>query len=151
MGACNCAPHPLGPEPNRAPDLKWSAPALLEYMDRALAEADHLFEAHPGLSGRKEVLFSLRLLITELYSNAVRHAYGGQPIGPLSLKIWLDERSAVIQVEDQGVGFRWPTALRSCECLEEGGYGLALVSQYANRLEFQSSPKGTVVRCYKSW
>src|SRR5919107_1476567 len=69
------------------------------------------------------------LLVSELVSNAVRHA-GAGPDRPLQVQLLKGPRWLVVTVADEGPGFAWhPNAERRNE---SGGWGLFLVDQIAD-------------------
>lgn len=72
-------------------------------------------------------LESLRLLVTELISNAVRHA--GAPT--VELLVVVTEPSVRVEVVDRGPGFK--PAERYTGQTREGGWGLFLVGRLADR------------------
>jgi anti-sigma regulatory factor (Ser/Thr protein kinase) len=75
-----------------------------------------------------EVLDDLRLLVTELVTNSVRHAGNGWLVG---LDVFLTEHRVRIEVSDWGGGFT--PRPRSPGQSAEGGWGLHLVDRIADR------------------
>lgn len=77
-----------------------------------------------------ELLQKLRLLVSELVTNAVRHSgiVPGQPVG---LEVTLADGVVRVTVSDQGKGFL--PRPRSAEMDVPGGWGLVLVDQVADR------------------
>jgi anti-sigma regulatory factor (Ser/Thr protein kinase) len=73
------------------------------------------------------LLESLRLLITELISNAVRHA--GAP--GIDLLVVVGQPAVRVEVADRGPGFDSPRG--NGERGTEGGWGLLLVERLADR------------------
>jgi anti-sigma regulatory factor (Ser/Thr protein kinase) len=81
-----------------------------------------------------------RLLVSELVSNSVRHAdLAGDDSILLSLEI--AERRVRVEVTDPGPGFE---ALPSPESHLDGGYGLVLVDQMADRWGVRSQGVASV-------
>jgi anti-sigma regulatory factor (Ser/Thr protein kinase) len=73
---------------------------------------------------------ALRLLVSELVTNCVRHAHAGEA-APVELAVRLGAGTIRVEVHDGGAGFhagRTPR-LRGAE----GGYGLYLVERMASR------------------
>lgn len=66
------------------------------------------------------------LLLTELVTNAFVHGSGS-----IEISAETDENCLLIEVIDQGQGFRDPAAGRDADCI--GGWGLDLVDKVANR------------------
>jgi anti-sigma regulatory factor (Ser/Thr protein kinase) len=84
-----------------------------------------------GLNGSLEDLRQpVRLLVTELVTNAVKHGGAGPD---RTVQVRLESRSERVRVEvsDEGPGFE-PRAGRRIDPLEDG-FGLALVDQLADR------------------
>lgn len=75
----------------------------------------------------QETLATLRLLVTEVVSNALRHGPAGRPVD-LAL---VTDGEVFIEVIDQGHGFRPPQGALDPEV--PGGFGLQLVSTLARR------------------
>lgn len=78
-------------------------------------------ELSPAASG------ALRLLVSELVTNAVRHA---STTGEVRLKAWSTPQGLRVEVRDPGEGFApgTPTPRGA-----DGGYGLVLVERMAQR------------------
>ena len=82
------------------------------------------------------------LLVTELVTNAVRHA-GAGPERPLRLQLLRGPRWVVVAVGDRGSGFTWhPSPPRGNE---SGGWGLFLVDQIADSWGVECTTSGTRV------
>jgi anti-sigma regulatory factor (Ser/Thr protein kinase) len=82
-----------------------------------------------------------RLMLSELASNAVRHA-----CGPYEVDFELDARRARVTVSDRGQGFA-PPRLQPDDLgtLSEGGRGLAIVDRLSTRWGIDRGPAGTRV------
>jgi anti-sigma regulatory factor (Ser/Thr protein kinase) len=101
----------LHPTPGAVPDAR-----------RALDALDEQVSA--------QTLDDLRLLVSELVTNSVRHAglIGSQTI---ELKVKLSPETVRVEVNDQGGGFQ-PTP-RTAQSDDQSGWGLYLVSRLADR------------------
>jgi anti-sigma regulatory factor (Ser/Thr protein kinase) len=86
--------------------------------------------------GLEEFAFTTELVVSELVTNAIRHA-----VGPIRLRL-IRERSLICEVLDSG-----DTAphLRHPRTTDEGGRGLLLVSQFARRWGTRFVPEGKVI------
>jgi anti-sigma regulatory factor (Ser/Thr protein kinase) len=83
-------------------------------------------------------LETLRLLVSEVVTNAVRHGTGG---GPVEVNAsW--SSSVRVEVVDHGGGFT--PAARSRSVDEPGGYGLFLVGTLADRWGVETNDSTTV-------
>jgi anti-sigma regulatory factor (Ser/Thr protein kinase) len=86
-----------------------------------------------GLEGqlREPLLDDLRLLVTELVTNSIRHA-GVGPAGEITIRVRVSTASVLVEVLDGGPGF---DADRYAEPQlgVDGGWGLFLVDTIADR------------------
>jgi anti-sigma regulatory factor (Ser/Thr protein kinase) len=82
----------------------------------------------------------IRLLVSELVTNGVRHTHQG-PAGWVNLKIHWDARRVRVDVTDPGTGFG---EVREPSIYQESGWGLYLVEQVASRWGVDRSRGNTV-------
>jgi anti-sigma regulatory factor (Ser/Thr protein kinase) len=101
----------LRPTPGAVPDAR-----------RALDVLDEQVSA--------QTLDDLRLLVSELVTNSVRHAGLGEA-QTIELKVKLLPEAVRVEVNDQGTGFQ-PTP-RSAQGDDQSGWGLYLVSRLSDR------------------
>jgi anti-sigma regulatory factor (Ser/Thr protein kinase) len=89
----------------------------------------------------KAIVDDVRLLVSELASNAVRHA-GGQPY---RMDLDLDPHRLRVQLSDSGAGPVAGTSTRERDALPEGGYGLEIVDRLSDRwgIEREAGPRPT--------
>ncbi|MFC5810094.1 SpoIIE family protein phosphatase [Streptomyces heilongjiangensis] len=110
----------------------WEIPA-----DPALvAEARRTTARQLGVWGLEELAFTTELVVSELVTNAIRHA-----AGPIRLRLIL-ERTLICEVFDGGA-----TAphLRHPRTTDEGGRGLFLIAQFTQRWGTRFLPDGKVI------
>lgn len=69
-------------------------------------------------------LASLRLLVSELVTNAIRH---GHAEAPVDLRLDLRDERIRVEVRDHGAGFRQPAQTPAPG--NDGGYGLLIVEE----------------------
>ncbi len=108
------------------------------------------FEKHIGPSGAG----SVELVLAEILSNIVEHAYGEESIGEVEVVADMLPEQLVCNVQDWGAPFRvWPfpkSALPTCgagiETLPEGGWGWALIRTVASDLDYRRDA-GTAAAC----
>ena len=91
--------------------------------------------------------FAIRLALEEALTNAFRHGNNDHPDKTVTIEYRIDERSVVIDVEDQGQGFDPhsvpdPTADENLEI--PSGRGIVLMRSFMTNVEFQ--PPGNRVR-----
>ncbi|MFJ9361204.1 SpoIIE family protein phosphatase [Streptomyces mirabilis] len=84
----------------------------------------------------KEEAFTLELILSELVTNAIRHATG--PIGVRLIR----DRSLICEVSD---GSSVSPHLRRATTMDEGGRGLFLVAQFADRWGTRYTSEGKVI------
>lgn len=87
-------------------------------------------------------LVTLSLLITELMTNSIKHAFLGQPKGTISIKLDHDAEKLILAVHDDGKGFE---GVSSSEISLGTTIIRALAQQLGGELEWVKGP-GTKVR-----
>jgi len=86
--------------------------------------------------GMEGEAFTLELILSELVTNAIRHATG--PVGVRLIR----DRSLICEVSD---GSSVSPHLRRATAMDEGGRGLFLVAQFADRWGTRYTPGGKVI------
>ncbi|WAZ20056.1 SpoIIE family protein phosphatase [Streptomyces cinnabarinus] len=86
--------------------------------------------------GLEPLAFTTELIVSELVTNAIRHA-----TGPIRLRL-LKERTLICEVLDGGAS---APHLRHPRATDEGGRGLLLVSQFAQRWGTRFAPEGKII------
>jgi anti-sigma regulatory factor (Ser/Thr protein kinase) len=84
----------------------------------------------PQLRSLGQVAFDVRLLVTELVANSVRHADLAQS-DTVTITLELDEALLRVEVRDPGTGFAFPARPQKRD--SEGGRGLQIVAAIAHR------------------
>ncbi|MGW0412085.1 SpoIIE family protein phosphatase [Streptomyces collinus] len=110
----------------------WDIPATAA----AVAEARRAATEQLGLWGLDEAVFTTELIVSELVTNAVRHADG-----PIRLRLILD-RNLVCEVSDAS---NTSPRLRRARSSDEGGRGLFLVAQLAQRWGTRYTSRGKTI------
>ncbi|MFF7601491.1 SpoIIE family protein phosphatase [Streptomyces mirabilis] len=105
-------------DPSAVADVRAAAARLLDVWDM------------------KEEAFTLELILSELVTNAIRHATG--PIGVRLIR----DRSLICEVSD---GSSVSPHLRRATTMDEGGRGLFLVAQFADRWGTRYTSGGKVI------
>ncbi|HYX79934.1 MAG TPA: ATP-binding protein, partial [Actinomycetota bacterium] len=88
-----------------------------------------------------DVADDVRLLVSELVTNAVRHG-PGEPSGPIHIRLDVEPRVVRVEVVDPGEGFVPRERDPRDDAL--GGWGLFLVSKLADRWGVESEPSTRV-------
>jgi len=114
-----------GARPVRSWQIRLSLDADVEAASRARSAIDEL-DGHL----EEGLLEDMRLLVTELVTNSVRHAHA-DPRDPIRVEVSVATHRVLVTVEDAGIGFEpQPRTPRSPD---EGGWGLYLVSRVSDR------------------
>lgn len=90
----------------------------------ALSELDELVD--------ESLAFDVRLLVSELVTNSVRHAQTG-PDDSIRLRVAVEDEHVRVEVADSGPGFDPPDQEQTAELARESGWGLFFVTQLADR------------------
>jgi anti-sigma regulatory factor (Ser/Thr protein kinase) len=90
----------------------------------ALSELDELVD--------ESLAFDIRLLVSELVTNSVRHAEIG-PEDSIKLGVVVDDGNVRVEVVDDGPGFDPPEATDDAAETRDRGWGLFFVTQLADR------------------
>ena len=90
----------------------------------ALSEFDELVD--------ESLAFDVRLLVSELVTNSVRHAEAG-PDSSIVLRVAIADEHVRVEVCDKGPGFDPPAQDPTAELARESGWGLFFVTQLADR------------------
>jgi anti-sigma regulatory factor (Ser/Thr protein kinase) len=88
-----------------------------------------------------EVMDTMRLLVTELVANSVRHARAGN----VDLRVVVTRPSVWLEVTDGGAGFDVGEATRRAAQAQDSGWGLFLVERLADRWGVSLGDEGTRV------
>lgn len=107
------------------PEIAVALPAVPESIPRSR-------EILEGLRGEldESVLDDLRLIVSELVTNSIRHA-GLRPSDPIDLEISVTDSTIRLELRDRGRGFAPPPSPNNQ--FQESGWGLFLVSQLTDR------------------
>ena len=100
-------------------------PRASEAPAEARQAVDELYASFPG-----DRLGDVRLLVSELVTNAIRHA-GLDEDDVISVIVQDSPAGVRVEVADSGTGFDWTGRESGAE--EPGGWGLFLVEQLADR------------------
>ncbi|MEU5179628.1 SpoIIE family protein phosphatase [Streptomyces longwoodensis] len=111
---------------------EWEVPA----DPAAVADARRTASRRLAEWGLEDLAFTVELVVSELVTNAIRHAHG-----PIRVRL-LRGRSLVCEVYDGGA-----TAphLRHPRTTDEGGRGLLLVSRFTRRWGTRFTPEGKII------
>lgn len=95
----------------------------------SIPEARHAVDRLEGVL-EEAVLDDLRLMVSEVVTNSVRHA-GLAETNRIELRISVDRERVRVEVRDEGPGFERPAIPTTV--LRDSGWGLYLVDRLADR------------------
>ncbi|WP_411104409.1 SpoIIE family protein phosphatase [Streptomyces sp. cmx-4-9] len=102
----------------------------------AVSRVRNAGSAQLGAWGLEEIAFTTELILSELVTNAIR--YGSAPVRVRLLR----DRNLIVEVSD---GSSTSPHLRYAATTDEGGRGLFLVAQYAERWGTRYTDRGKVI------
>jgi serine/threonine-protein kinase RsbW len=138
---------------------------VTEAYDTRLPEADTLelrMDARPenlvlarlalgGVATRTplgdDVVADLKLAVTEACTNAIEHAYAGDPgSNEIVVRFALDDDTLAVEVQDWGSGFDAEAEpVRDEELRDHAGVGLLLIRSLTDELTIESGGAGSTV------
>jgi anti-sigma regulatory factor (Ser/Thr protein kinase) len=127
----------LGTRPRRARRVVDDVPSVHLDMELpaeagSVSRARHLLEGVPGLAGHQPLLLDMRLALSEMVTNGIRH--GTRSSAELvEVTIDVDGRRVRIEVRDPGAGFDPAGRTDLPPSHSTAGRGLHLVDALANR------------------
>jgi len=97
-----------------------------------------------------DVVADLKLAVTEACTNAIEHAYAGDPASnEIVVRFALDDGALSVEVQDWGVGFDTDVEPPRDEELEElrdhAGVGLMLIRSLTDELSIESGGAGSTI------
>jgi anti-sigma regulatory factor (Ser/Thr protein kinase) len=116
----------MGEHPNGVPAAVGTIDVRLQGGPEAASHARRAI-SRLGTDIDEPLMETMRLLVTELVSNSVKHA-ASETVG---LKVAVARSAVVVEVTDQGSGFK--PRPRPSNSRDESGWGLFLVERLAHR------------------
>ena len=94
-----------------------------------------------------DVVADLKLAVTEACTNAIEHAYAGNPgANEIVVRFALDDDALSVEVQDWGVGFDTEVEPpRDDELRDRAGVGLMLIRSLTDELAIESGGAGTTI------
>jgi serine/threonine-protein kinase RsbW len=91
--------------------------------------------------------FATELIIREALNNAVLHGSRGDAAKTVECSVRFEEEYLVIEVNDQGDGFGWRSAIRETTGTAAlSGRGLPIMKAYAAEVSFNEKGNGLLLR-----
>ncbi len=91
-----------------------------------------------------DLLISLGLIINEIFSNSLKHAFPNQTDGSISLKLVSDNNKIHISIDDNGIGSEV-----SADVLRDSSLGMDLIWSLADQLDAEISVETGKGFCYE--
>ena len=113
----------------------------LEPVADSVPRARDALEALRGQVSEQRI-DDLRLVVSELVTNSVRHAHLDST-DRITLRVETGPTTIRVEIHDGGSGFE--AVGRPASIYQEGGWGLYLVSQIADRWDVSTDDDGTTV------
>ncbi|HEY6836162.1 MAG TPA: ATP-binding protein [Gaiellaceae bacterium] len=119
--------------------VRLTIPAKPEYITLGRLALTAIAGVHPVTD---ETLYDLKLALTEACTNSVRHAYENGREGNVEIVYELEPDRLVVEVGDEGSGFKPLEADGSGDELEEGGLGIEIIRALADEVEIGPREEG---------
>ena len=117
--------------PPASPDVRLSLPAQPD----SLGVIRHVLGAFAeSLRLPADVVEDIRLAVTEACTNVVRHAYDGEPAGPIEVVMRPSHGRLEVVITDRGRG------MPPSPDVEGPGLGLPLIAALADNVELEQAP-----------
>ena len=105
-----------------------------------------------------DVVLDLKLAVDEACTNIIEHGYKGMDAGSIILSFWIEPDRIQVQITDFGHIFEpfeglKPDVEAALDSDELGGFGLYLIYQTMDNVDYQVSLEGntlTFTKCYLS-
>lgn len=115
-----------------------------DVLDSLVDDTMHFFMA--GIPD-EELVYNIVLVATELVTNAIEHGNASDENKQVFVDFAYDQKEAALAVRDEGPGFdpkEVENPLNQEQLLAEGGRGIFLVEQIADRVEYKDRGKTVV-------
>ncbi len=128
------------------PRLAVEAPGTLASLPFLSAVVQRFLVEGCGLESEAPETVRIRLAIQEAVTNVIRHAYAGREPGTVELRLAREADSIVVRLRDDGAPFdprrTGVSRMPPPAALAEGGYGLAILEEVMNGLEYTAKAEG---------
>jgi serine phosphatase RsbU (regulator of sigma subunit)/anti-sigma regulatory factor (Ser/Thr protein kinase) len=144
------------PQPShREPVVRFALPADLQVLENISQQVTQVCRSLPDLPpapASDDYVYLVELAVSEICTNIIQHAYltaGGEIRGSITAL----DNGVQIDLYDDGLSFdpdAVPAPSSQVEALNEGGYGLHIVRQIMDSVQYQAdTPKGNHWRLIK--
>jgi anti-sigma regulatory factor (Ser/Thr protein kinase) len=94
------------------------------------------------------IAFDVRLLVSELVTNSVKHAQVSED-DSIMLNVRIADAVVRVEVCDNGPGFEPPATASPPGEVDEGGLGIAIIRALVDELHFETAGSGSRLRFTK--
>ncbi len=135
--------------------VKFDGPAAMLLLRPLNAFVRSLMEQLPPFENNPKWIDNIELVINEVFTNVIRHAYPGEKHGRLAVEVNLRSDRIEFVFHDWGVGFD-PDAVPepNFDDPSPGGYGLFCIRQLMDEYSYAAGVNGpnvlTVVKWYEN-
>ena len=132
------------------PKVELSIPIIPD-MELAATQTSEVVSRHMGLS--QDQSEERKMALIEACINAFEHSKTEE--GQVEINFAIDDNTLVIKVTDQGVGFdknsiKIPEIEKKIKSDHKRGWGLQLIKELMDTVEFESTDEGTTVTMTKT-
>lgn len=131
---------------------QFSMPARFDQLESLGETVDKFLQKARGLPEPEADRYGIKLAIHELITNVIDHAYDGRDDGMIEIVLMLKKRELVVDIADSGTHFQKENVKEPD--LENGqvrGYGMFLIEQLMDEIEYHSVEDGNRWRLIKRW
>jgi anti-sigma regulatory factor (Ser/Thr protein kinase) len=134
---------------NASEQVLWTIPADIDRVGPLVLDTAGYLERR-GV--RERPLFRAQLLLEEIVTNVVRHAFGGDPSRGVRVQLTLDDDVVTLVVEDEGEPYApftqapAPDLTAPLEQRRAGGLGVHLVRRMADEAVYERADGANRVR-----
>jgi serine/threonine-protein kinase RsbW len=119
-------------------------------MPAKLDEINRVCEAVQGYLDaidQSQMFFEVTLLLREALVNAVVHGSQGDSSKRIDIRLSLEGKDLVMDVQDQGPGFAWKEQMQQDGIsTEDHGRGLGIFQAYANQVQYNRKGNKVTLR-----
>lgn len=132
--------------------LRVEMPAAHAYLQMIGPSVSCLIKNAPSLAHDDSLAYNIELAVHEVCSNIIEHAYGGVP-GQIQMVFTMvvTPPQLVVELFDNGRSFEYASIpLPNPEEPQVRGYGLFLIQELMDKVDYGSSPDGNTWRLVKN-
>lgn len=126
--------------------MTWQRLVLPPTAESVAAARAFVVEVIGGLDWIRPRIEDLRLVVSEVVTNAVKAYDDGDATGPIEMAVQVQPDAVEVEITDHAGGFELPSEPPPLPHEgQENGRGLALVASMADGVSYRAVPEGTCV------